>query len=135
MAVDIERQLRERYGDEVCATRIAENVSLAESPARNQDVFEHAPTSRGAQNYADLLDELVAAGFMHAAVSKTRPAVRTAPPGARTALATEQGGFCAAPGCLQSEAGAHAAYGHLTVCLRVGAGTTRSALFVLLADQ
>ena len=91
MAVDIERQLRERYGDEVCATRIAENVSLAESPARNQDVFEHAPTSRGAQNYADLLDELVAADFMHAAVSKTRPAVRTVPPGARTALAAEQG--------------------------------------------
>jgi len=91
MAVDIERQLRERYGDEVCATRIAEYVSLAESPARNQDVFEHAPTSRGAQNYADLLDELVAAGFMPAAVSKTRPAVRTVPPGARAALAAEQG--------------------------------------------
>jgi hypothetical protein len=28
---------------------------------------------------------------MHAAVSKTRPAVRTVPPGARTALAAEQG--------------------------------------------
>ena len=91
MAVDIERQLRERYGDEVCATRIAENVSLAESPARNQDVFEHAPTSRGAHNYADLLDELVAAGFMPAAVSKGRPAVRTVPRGARAALAAEQG--------------------------------------------
>lgn len=90
MAVDIERQLRERYGEEVCATRIAENVSLAESPASNQDVFDHAPTSRGAQHYTELLEELVAAGFMHAAVSKTRPAMRTVPPGARTALAAEQ---------------------------------------------
>jgi chromosome partitioning protein len=90
MAVDIERQLRERYGDEVCATRIAENVSLAESPASNQDVFEHAPASRGAQHYTELLEELVAAGFMHAAAGKTRPAMRTVPPGARTALTTEQ---------------------------------------------
>jgi chromosome partitioning protein len=90
MAVDIDRQLRERYGEEVCATRIAENVSLAESPASSQDVFEHAPTSRGAQHYTELLEELVAEGFLHAAASNTRPAVRTAPPGARTALALEQ---------------------------------------------
>jgi chromosome partitioning protein len=90
MAVDIERQLRERYGDEVCATRIAENVSLAESPASNQDVFDHAPASRGAQHYTELLEELVAAGFMHTAAGKTRPAMRTAPPGARTALTAEQ---------------------------------------------
>lgn len=90
MAVDIECQLRERYGDEVCATRIAENVSLAESPASNQDVFDHAPASRGARDYTELLDELVSAGFLHAAASRSRPAVRTAPPGARTALAAEQ---------------------------------------------
>ena len=90
MAVDIERQLRERYGDEVCATRIAENVSLAESPANNQDVFDHAPASRGAQHYTELLDELVVAGFMHAAAAKTRPATRSVPAGARTALTTEQ---------------------------------------------
>jgi hypothetical protein len=90
MAVDIERQLRERYGDEVCATRIAENVSLAESPANNQDVFDHAPASRGAQHYTELLEELVVAGFMHAAAAKTRPATRSVPAGARTALTTEQ---------------------------------------------
>ena len=90
MAVDIENQLRERYGNEVCATRIAENVSLAESPASNQDVFEHAPTSRGARNYSELLDELITAGFMSAATSGMRPAVRSVPAGARTALSAEQ---------------------------------------------
>lgn len=90
MAVDIENQLRERYGNEVCATRIAENVSLAESPASNQDVFEHAPASRGARNYSELLDELVAAGFMNAVPSGARPAVRSVPAGARTALSAEQ---------------------------------------------
>ena len=90
MAVDIENQLRERYGKEVCATRISENVSLAESPASNQDVFEHAPTSRGARNYSELLDELVACGFMNALPGGLRPAVRSVPAGARTALSAEQ---------------------------------------------
>jgi len=90
MAVDIENQLRERYGNQVCATRIAENVSLAESPASNQDVFEHAPASRGARNYAELLDELVVAGFLNPLPAATRPAVRSVPAGARTALSAEQ---------------------------------------------
>lgn len=90
MAVEIERQLRERYGSEVCATRIAENVSLAESPASNQDIFEHAPASRGARHYTELLDELIAAGFLPAAGQDQRPAVRVVPPGARTALSAGQ---------------------------------------------
>lgn len=91
MSADIERQLRARYGEEVCATRIAENVSLAESPASSQDVFEHAPASRGARDYTELLDELVACGFINLADREARPAVRTAPPGARTALTARQG--------------------------------------------
>ena len=82
MSVDIERQLRERYGAEVCETRIAENVSLAESPACNQDVFEHAPASRGARHYADLLQELTASGFLGTGASAALPAVRAVPPGA-----------------------------------------------------
>lgn len=88
MSVDIERQLRERYGDEVCVTRIAENVSLAESPANHRDVFDHAPSSRGARDYADLLDELVSAGFLQAHERGQRPQLRNVPPGARTALSS-----------------------------------------------
>jgi chromosome partitioning protein len=65
MSWDIDRQLRERFGADVCETRVAENVSIAESPASNHDVFEHAPSSRGAQDYAALLDELTASGFMN----------------------------------------------------------------------
>ncbi len=90
MSGDIERQLRARYGDEVCATRIAENVSIAESPASNQDVFEHAPASRGARNYTELLEELLAAGFIRLAEREAKPALRTAPPGARSALSAEK---------------------------------------------
>jgi chromosome partitioning protein len=50
--------------DEICRTRIAENVSLAESPARQLDIFRHAPQSRGAQEYRGLVEELVEAGLV-----------------------------------------------------------------------
>jgi len=50
--------------DEICATRIAENVSLAESPARQLDIFRHAPQSRGAREYQALVEELVEAGLV-----------------------------------------------------------------------
>jgi chromosome partitioning protein len=64
MSWDIDQQLRVRFGAEVCETRIAENVSIAESPSYNRDVFVHAPGSRGALDYAALLDELTTSGFM-----------------------------------------------------------------------
>lgn len=64
MSWDIDRQLRDHFGGDVCETRIAENVSIAESPASNRDVFEHAPGSRGAQDYAALADELEFCGFL-----------------------------------------------------------------------
>jgi chromosome partitioning protein len=63
MSADIDRQLREHFGEAVCASRISENVGLAESPAHNRDVFTHAPSSRGARDYQALFEELKAAGF------------------------------------------------------------------------
>lgn len=65
MSWDIDRQLRESFGTEVCETRVAENVSIAESPSCSRDVFEHAPGSRGAQDYAALVDELETCGFLN----------------------------------------------------------------------
>ncbi len=50
--------------DEVCVTRIRENVKLAESPSVGMDIFRHAPDSRGARDYAALHEELVSAGFL-----------------------------------------------------------------------
>jgi chromosome partitioning protein len=64
MSWDIDRKLREHYGAEVCETRISENVSVAESPSYNRDVFAHAPQSRGAKDYAQLLAELETSGFL-----------------------------------------------------------------------
>jgi chromosome partitioning protein len=50
--------------EEICATRIAENVSLAESPARQLDILRHAPQSRGARDYLALVEELVGNGLV-----------------------------------------------------------------------
>ena len=50
--------------EEICETRIRENVKLAESPAVSLDVFRHAPDSHGARDYATLVEELVSAGFL-----------------------------------------------------------------------
>ncbi|MFJ7567802.1 ParA family protein [Herminiimonas sp. NPDC097707] len=66
MAWEVLKILEERFGADVCRTRISENVSLAESPAYNKTIFEHAPHSRGAQDYETLLDELLAEGFIDA---------------------------------------------------------------------
>lgn len=64
MSHEIYDELRSRYGEEVCSTRISENVAVAESPASEKDVFAHSPGSRGAADYEALLHELIATGFI-----------------------------------------------------------------------
>ncbi len=56
-------QLRGQFGEDLCETRIAENVSLAESPAHGKNVFAFAPHSQGAKDYNALTEELMAKGF------------------------------------------------------------------------
>ena len=62
MSREILVRMTERFGNEVCRTVIAENVSIAESPAHNRDVFDHAHASHGAQDYQALCDELIERG-------------------------------------------------------------------------
>ncbi len=64
MSREIVAQLRERFGAELCTVHISENVSLAESPAYNRDIFSHAPQSQGAKDYDALITELAATGFL-----------------------------------------------------------------------
>jgi len=64
MAHDIAAQLRQRFGPELCETRIGESVALAESPYHSRDIFAHDARSRGASDYAALAEELLATGFV-----------------------------------------------------------------------
>ena len=63
MSWDILSTLRARFGMDLSESRISENVSIAESPYSDQDVFAHAPSSRGAADYAALFEELEQIGF------------------------------------------------------------------------
>lgn len=64
MAKEILDMAQAEFGGDVCRTYISENVSLAESPSVKKNIFEYAPSSRGAQDYDALLNELMADGFI-----------------------------------------------------------------------
>jgi chromosome partitioning protein len=63
MSFEIQEKMREFFGNDVCETVISENVAVAEAPAVYKDVFAHAADSRGAKDYASLIEELTACGF------------------------------------------------------------------------
>ncbi len=64
MSEDVRSRLRDRYGDEVLTTVISENVSVAESPACNRDIFRQNANSTGAADYRALREELSQQGFL-----------------------------------------------------------------------
>lgn len=64
MSFEIQQRLVEQFGEEVCETVISENVAVAEAPACNRDIFNHSASSRGARDYAALVDELIAKEFL-----------------------------------------------------------------------
>jgi len=64
MSADVQTQMQAHFGPDLCASTIAENVSIAEAPALGRDVFAHAPASRGAQDYLALMQELLAEGVI-----------------------------------------------------------------------
>lgn len=64
MSWEIDATLRAHFGADVCETRIAEGVALAESPNAGTDIFSHAPHSRGAKDYLALYEELYTAGHL-----------------------------------------------------------------------
>lgn len=51
--------IRAYFGDLVFGTVIRTNVSLAEAPANGQTIFEYAAKSSGAEDYAELVQEIL----------------------------------------------------------------------------
>jgi chromosome partitioning protein len=75
MSWNILETFKARFGADLAESRISENVSIAESPFADCDVFSHAPASRGAADYAALYDELENAGFFGVRVDAPREAL------------------------------------------------------------
>lgn len=65
LSFEIYDKLKARYGEQLCETRVVENVALAASPTEAKDVFAYAPSSPGARDYAALTLELKAQGFFN----------------------------------------------------------------------
>lgn len=63
LSYDIYDKLKERYGSQVCSTRIGENVALATSPMHGLDIFAFGPHTPGAADYKALTIELMKSGF------------------------------------------------------------------------
>ncbi len=63
LSYDIFDKLKERYGSQVCGTRIGENVALATSPMHGLDIFAFGPHTPGAADYKALTIELMKGGF------------------------------------------------------------------------
>ncbi len=51
--------IRNYFGDLVFSSVVRSNVSLAEAPASGQTIFEYAPKSSGAEDYAALAEEVL----------------------------------------------------------------------------
>jgi chromosome partitioning protein len=56
---DVEKQLRDYFGELVFATTVPKNVSLEEAHSNYTHVFEHAPNSSGAKAYKELVKEVL----------------------------------------------------------------------------
>jgi chromosome partitioning protein len=59
MSYEVQAQLIDCFGKEVCRTTIAENVAIAESPRFKKDIFSFKPDSPGAKDYEALRKELL----------------------------------------------------------------------------
>ena len=62
LAQDVERDLREHFGDEVYRNVIPRTVRLAEAPSYGIPVTDYAPSSRGAGAYIALANEVQTRG-------------------------------------------------------------------------
>jgi len=60
MSAEVHNQAQEAFGSDVLDTLISENVTVAESPSKKQDIFSYNSHSVGAIKYHALLDELIA---------------------------------------------------------------------------
>lgn len=59
VAHDVMQIVRERFGEKVFDTIIPKNIKLEEAHSRSETIFTYAPQSRGAEAYAQLVEEII----------------------------------------------------------------------------
>lgn len=56
---DIADIIEKHFSDQIFKTKIRDNVSLAEAPGKHKDIFRYNSKCYGAQDYADLCEEIL----------------------------------------------------------------------------
>ena len=74
LAQQVMAELRNFFGDKVCATTIPRNIRLAEAPSHGKAALVYDPRSKGAESYIRLAKEIIgkhmaAAGVVPSAIS------------------------------------------------------------------
>ena len=59
LSEQVAQEVRNHFPDKVYQTRIPRNVRLSEAPSYGKPIFAYAASSKGAQAYADLAEEVV----------------------------------------------------------------------------
>ena len=59
---EMAREVAKGLDTVVFDTKIRSSIAVAEAPAHGQSVIDYAPDSRPAQDYSDLIDELLEEG-------------------------------------------------------------------------
>jgi chromosome partitioning protein len=72
LAQQVANNLREFFGEKLCATTIPRNVRLAEAPSYGKPALLYDVRSRGAESYIRLAKELLGRGTRHSALGPQR---------------------------------------------------------------
>ena len=59
LSAEVLHEIESHFGNLLTRTRIRNNVKLAEAPSFGRSIFEHAPDSNGAKDYAAFADEFL----------------------------------------------------------------------------
>ena len=59
LTYEVEREVRDFFGEIVFQTVIPRDVCVSEAPSHGQAVLDYAPRSRGARAYAELAHEVL----------------------------------------------------------------------------
>ena len=59
LTFEVEKEVRDFFGDVVFKTTIPRDVALAEAPSHGKSILDYAPRSRGARAYVELCLEVM----------------------------------------------------------------------------
>lgn len=80
LSTEVLREIEAHFGDLLAKSRIRNNVKLAEAPSFGRTIFEHAPDSNGARDYAAFATEFLAMIGVKAPTASDGPQATIAPP-------------------------------------------------------